>query len=125
MRVGVPKETAAGERRVALVPEVMKKMAAKGFEFVVEPGAGAEAMLSDERYEDAGATISGDVWSADVVAKVAAPNDDEVAKLGSSTILVGFLGPLTNAHTKQALPDAGAGRFAMESLPRVCRARRE
>jgi NAD(P) transhydrogenase subunit alpha len=122
MRVGVPKETAAGERRVALVPEVIKKMAAKGFEVVVEPGAGADAMLSDERYEDAGATISDDVWSADVVAKVAAPNDDEVAKLGDSTILVGFLGPLTNAHTTQALADAGATSFAMEAIPRISRA---
>src|SRR5204862_6645786 len=108
MKVGVPKETAAGERRVALVPEVIKKMAAKGFEVVVEPGAGADAMLSDAKYEEAGATISEDVWGADVVAKVTAPSDDEVAKLGSSTVLVGFLGPLTNAHTTQALADAGA-----------------
>jgi NAD(P) transhydrogenase subunit alpha len=122
MKVGVPKETAAGERRVALVPEVIKKMAAKGFEVVVEPGAGADAMLSDERYEEAGATISDDVWSADVVAKVAAPDDDEVARLGDSTILVGFLGPLTNAHTTQALADAGATSFAMEAIPRISRA---
>jgi NAD(P) transhydrogenase subunit alpha len=122
MKVGVPKETAAGERRVALVPEVIKKMAAKGFEVVVEPGAGAEAMLSDERYEEAGATISDDVWGADVVAKVTAPTDDEVAKLGDSTVLVGFLGPLTNAHTTQALADAGATSFAMEAIPRISRA---
>ncbi len=122
MKVGVPKESAAGERRVALVPEVIKKMASKGFEVVVEPGAGADAMLSDERYEDAGATISEDVWSADVVAKVAAPNDDEIARLGDSTVLVGFLGPLTNAHTTQALADAGATSFAMEAIPRISRA---
>ena len=101
MKVGVPKETAAGERRVALVPEVIKKMAAKGFEFVVEPGAGADAMLADSKYEDAGATISEDVWSADVVAKVAAPSDEEIAKLGDSTVLVGFLGPLTNTARHQ------------------------
>ena len=122
MKVGVPKESAAGERRVALVPEVIKKMASKGFEVVVEPGAGADAMLSDERYEDAGATISEDVWSADVVAKVTAPNDDEIARLGDSTVLVGFLGPLTNAHTTQALADAGATSFAMEAIPRISRA---
>ncbi len=122
MKVGVPKETAAGERRVALVPEVIKKMASKGFEVVVEPGAGADAMLSDERYEAAGATISEDVWSADAVAKVAAPSDDEIAKLGDSTILVGFLGPLTNTDTTQALADAGATAFAMEAIPRISRA---
>jgi NAD(P) transhydrogenase subunit alpha len=122
MKVGVPKETAAGERRVALVPEVIKKMAAKGFEVVVEPGAGADAMLSDERYEDAGATISDGVWSADVVAKVTAPSDEEIAKLGDNTVLVGFLGPLTNADTTQALADAGVTSFAMEAIPRISRA---
>jgi NAD(P) transhydrogenase subunit alpha len=122
MKVGVPKETAPGERRVALVPEVIKKMAAKGFEVVVEPGAGAEAMLSDAAYEDAGATVSDDVWSADVVAKVAAPNDDEIAKLGDSTVLVGFLGPLTNTDGISALADAGATSFAMEAIPRISRA---
>ncbi len=122
MKVGVPKETAAGERRVALVPEVIKKMAAKGFEFVVESGAGSDAMLADEKYEDAGATISDDVWSAEVVAKVAAPSAEEIAKLGDSTILVGFLGPLTNTDTTQALADAGATSFAMEAIPRISRA---
>jgi len=122
MKVGVPKETAAGERRVALVPEVIKKMAANGFEVVVEPGAGAEAMLSDERYEEAGATIADDVWSADVVAGRRDLCDDEVSKLGASTVLVGFLGPLTNAHTTRALADAGATSFAMEAIPRISRA---
>ena len=122
MKVGVPKESAAGERRVALVPEVIKKMASKGFEVVVEPGAGAEAMLSDARYEEAGATISDDVWSADVLAKVTAPSDEEIAKLGDGTVLVGFLGPLTNAHTTRALADAGVTSFAMEAIPRISRA---
>jgi NAD(P) transhydrogenase subunit alpha len=122
MKVGVPKETATGERRVALVPEVIKKMAAKGFEFVVEPGAGAAAMLSDEKYEEAGATVDDDVWSADVVVKVAGPSDEEIAKLGDSTILIGFLGPLTNTHGISALADAGATSFAMEAIPRISRA---
>ena len=122
MKVGVPKETAAGERRVALVPEVIKKMAAKGFEFVVEPGAGDDAMLSDALYEDAGATMSDDVWSADVVAKVAGPSDEEISKLGDSTVLVGFLGPLTNTHGISALAEAGATSFAMEAIPRISRA---
>jgi NAD(P) transhydrogenase subunit alpha len=122
MKVGIPKETADGERRVALVPEVIKKMAAKGFEFVVQPGAGDDAMLSDALYEDAGATLSDDVWSADVVAKVAGPSDDEIAKLGDSTVLVGFLGPLTNTHGISALAKAGATSFAMEAIPRISRA---
>ncbi len=122
MRVGVPKETADGERRVALVPEVIRKMAAKGFEFVVEPGAGSDAMLSDEAYEEAGASVGDGVWDADVVVKVAAPTDEEIARLGDSTVLVGFLGPLTNAHTTSALAEAGATAFAMEAIPRISRA---
>ena len=122
MRVGVPKEITDGERRVALVPEVIRKMAAKGFAFVVEPGAGSDAMLSDEAYEEAGATVGDGVWGAEVVVKVAAPTDEEIAKLGDSTVLVGFLGPLTNAHTTSALAEAGATAFAMEAIPRISRA---
>ncbi len=122
MIVGVPQETVAGERRVALVPEVIKKMAAKGFEFVVAPGAGDDAMLSDALYEAAGATLSDDVWTADVVAKVAAPSDEEIAKLGESTVVVGFLGPLTNTRGISALASAGATSFAMEAIPRISRA---
>ena len=123
MRVGVPKETVEGEHRVALVPEVVRKLTAKDFEVVVESGAGEGAMLSDEAYEEAGATISDDVWGADVLAKVAAPTDEEIAKLGKQdTVLVGFLGPLSNPHTTNALAEAGVTSFAMEAIPRISRA---
>ncbi len=122
MKVGVPKETVEGERRVALVPEVVRKLAAKDFEIVVEPGAGDEAMLSDEAYEEAGATISDGVWDADVVVKVAAPTAEEIARLGSDTVLVGFLGPLSNPKTTSALAEAGTTSFAMEAIPRISRA---
>ncbi|MDQ3849069.1 MAG: Re/Si-specific NAD(P)(+) transhydrogenase subunit alpha [Actinomycetota bacterium] len=122
MKVGVPKETADGERRVALVPEVVRKLQAKDLEIAVQPGAGADAFLLDEAYEEAGAQLTEDVWSADVVAKVAAPDDDEIAKIGSSTVLVGFLGPLTNPATTRALAEAGATAFAMEAIPRISRA---
>jgi NAD(P) transhydrogenase subunit alpha len=123
MKVGVPKETAEGERRVALVPEVVRKLTGKEFEVVVQPGAGEAAMLSDEAFEEAGATVSDDVWGADVVVKVAAPSDEEIAKLGSEdTVLVGFLGPLSNPHTTSALAEAGVTSFAMEAIPRISRA---
>jgi proton-translocating NAD(P)+ transhydrogenase subunit alpha len=123
MKVGVPKETAEGERRVALVPEVVRKLAAKDFEVVVQPGAGEEAMLSDEAFEEAGAEISDDVWGADVVVKVAAPSDEEIAKLGSAdTVLIGILGPLSDPHTTSALAEAGVTAFAMEAIPRISRA---
>src|SRR3954454_4392103 len=122
MKVGVPKETVDGERRVALVPEVVRKLTAKDFEVVVESGAGAEAMLSDEAFEDAGASVGEGVWDADVVVKVAAPTTDEIAKLGDDTVLIGFLGPLSNPETTRALADAGTTSFAMEAIPRISRA---
>jgi len=122
MKVGVPKETAERERRVALVPEVIRKLTAKDFEVVVESGAGAAAMLSDETFEEAGATIGDDVWSADVVAKVAAPDAEEIGKLGRDTVLVGFLDPLSNPQTTTALAEAGTTSFAMEAIPRISRA---
>ena len=71
MNVGVPRETAAGERRVALVPDTVKRLVAAGIDVVVEAGAGAAASHPDTAYADAGATI-GDPWSADVVAAVRA-----------------------------------------------------
>src|ERR687893_2369539 len=122
MKVGVPKETAAGETRVALVPEIVRKLTAKDFEVAVESGAGEGSMLSDALYEDAGATISDDVWTADVVVKVAAPSSEEIAKLGKDTVLIGFLGPLSAPKTTQALAEAGATAFAMEAIPRISRA---
>ncbi len=122
MKVGVPAETVDGERRIALVPDVVRKLTGKGLEIVVQPGAGAGAMLPDELFSDAGATVSDDVWTADVVVKVASPSREELAKLGSGSVLIGFLGPLTSPETTRALADAGATAFAMEAIPRISRA---
>jgi NAD(P) transhydrogenase subunit alpha len=122
MRVGVLKESAAGERRVALVPDIVRKLTAQDVEVLVAPGAGAEATIADEAYTDAGATVSDDAWSADVVAKVAPPSAEEIGRLGSGTVLVGFLAPLTSPQTTRALADAGATAFAMEAIPRISRA---
>ena len=121
MKVGVPKETAENERRVALVPEVVKRLAAKEIGVVVESGAGAGALLPDELFTDAGAEI-GDPWSADVVAKVAPPTGDEIAKLGQGSILIGFLQPLSNPEVGERLSSGGVTAFAMESIPRITRA---
>jgi H+-translocating NAD(P) transhydrogenase subunit alpha len=121
MRIGVPKETAAGERRVALVPEVVRKLTAKDHEVVVEAGAAEGALLADEQYTEAGATI-GDPWNADVVVKVAPPSADEIAKLGSGATMIGFLEPLTNPDGVRALAGAGVTAIAMEAIPRISRA---
>jgi len=125
MRIGVPKETAAGEQRVALVPEVVSKLRAKGLDVVVQGGAGAAALLSDDAFRAAGAEIAADaaqVWSADVVLTIAPPDPQAIATLGSGSILIGFLAPLTSPRTTSALADAGATAFAMEAIPRISRA---
>jgi H+-translocating NAD(P) transhydrogenase subunit alpha len=121
MTVSVPKETAAGERRVALVPEVVDRLVKSGVEVVVEAGAGAGAHDPDSAYEAVGAAI-GDGFSGDVVAKVAPPNSEEIGRLRRGGVLVGFLQPLTAADTVRALADAGVTSFAMEAIPRITRA---
>ena len=122
MRIGVPKETAEGERRVALVPEVVKKLVGQEHEVVVEPGAGAGALIPDAQYEEAGATLSADVWQADVVAKVAPPNPDETGRLHADSVLIAFLQPLTNGEGIRAIAGAGVTSFALEAVPRISRA---
>ncbi|HZC30211.1 MAG TPA: Re/Si-specific NAD(P)(+) transhydrogenase subunit alpha [Gaiellaceae bacterium] len=118
MRVGVARETAPGERRVALVPETVGKLGAAGFEVVVEPGAGAAASFPDEAYAVAGATI-GAPWETDAVVAVRIP---DASHLRSGQILIGFLDPLGNPAGVEALASAGVVAFAMESIPRITRA---
>jgi H+-translocating NAD(P) transhydrogenase subunit alpha len=125
MRIGVPKETAAGEHRVALVPEVVGKLKAKGLEVVVQDGAGADALLPDAAFAEAGAELSGDapaVWASDVVIKISPPDPQEVRSLGAGSVLIGFLAPLSSPQTTAALAEAKATAFAMEAIPRISRA---
>ncbi|MFD4468374.1 Re/Si-specific NAD(P)(+) transhydrogenase subunit alpha [Rhodococcus sp. NPDC058505] len=119
--VGVVRETNDGERRVALVPKVVTTLIGKGLDVVVETGAGLGALIPDELYKEAGATI-GDPWSADVVVKVAPPTDAETAKLKAGSVLIGFLAPRTNPDGIAALKAAGVQAFAVESIPRISRA---
>ncbi len=121
MRVGIPRETTQGERRVALVPESVGKLAANGFEFVVEQGAGAAASFPDDAYTEAGATL-GDPWEADGVVKVRKPSADERGRLRSGQMLIGFLEPLSDKAGVAALDTAGVTAFALESVPRITRA---
>ena len=123
MKVSVPKESAPGETRVAIVPEVVKKLTAGGIEVVVEPGAGASAHVLDAALEEAGARLeAGAGFSGDVVAKVAPPSAEEVGRMRQGTALIGFLQPLTNGEVAQSLADAGVTAFAMEAVPRITRA---
>src|SRR6476661_6284761 len=120
MRLGIPKESTTGERRVALVPETIGRLG-EGIDVVVEAGAGDAASFSDEAYTEAGASI-GDPWSAEVVAKVAPPSAEEAARLHDGQVLIGFLQPLTDAAGIERLRAAGVNGFALESVPRITRA---
>src|SRR5690349_5793170 len=121
MRVGVPRETTAGERRVALVPETVGKLAAGGFELVIDQDAGAAASFPDDAYAEAGAT-RGDPWEADGVVKVRKPSAEERERLTSGRLLIGFLEPLSDAAGVEALAARGVTAFALESVPRITRA---
>ncbi|MFQ6393257.1 Re/Si-specific NAD(P)(+) transhydrogenase subunit alpha [Nocardia sp. KC 131] len=120
-RVGVVRESNAGERRVALVPKIIPSLRKHGVEVVVEAGAGLGALIPDAAYIDAGATI-GDPWSAEVVVKVAPPSDAEVKKLSSGQTLIGFLAPRNAENQISALKSAGVQAFAVEAIPRISRA---
>jgi NAD(P) transhydrogenase subunit alpha len=122
VRIGVPKETAERERRVALVPDVVKQLTGKELEVVVEPGAGEGASYPDAEYTDAGAKVDGDVWSSDVLLKVAPPTSEEVGRLKQGQVLIGFLQPLTNSELAKSLASAGVTSFAVEAVPRITRA---
>ncbi|MFC9892182.1 Re/Si-specific NAD(P)(+) transhydrogenase subunit alpha [Nocardia sp. NPDC127579] len=120
-RVGVVRESSAGERRVALVPKIIPALQKQGVEVVVEAGAGLGALIPDEAYVAAGATI-GDPWSAEVVVKVAPPTDAEVARLSAGQTLIGFLAPRNADNQIGALKTAGVQAFAVEAIPRISRA---
>ncbi|UJA19548.1 Re/Si-specific NAD(P)(+) transhydrogenase subunit alpha [Thermoleophilia bacterium SCSIO 60948] len=124
MKLGIPKESLEGERRVALTPDVVTSLVGKDVEVVVESGAGENAGHLDPAYEEAGAKVGSaeDAWGADVVARVAVPTTDEISKLHSGQVLIGHLAPLTSGETTKALADAGVTALAMESVPRITRA---
>jgi NAD(P) transhydrogenase subunit alpha len=132
MRIGVPKETADGERRVALVPEVVRKLsgglsgdAGSAVDVLVQRGAGDGALIPDGAFEEAGAQLVDDAAATletDVVVKVAAPTAEETSHLGPNSILIAFLGPLTNGEGVKAIAQTGATSFALEAVPRISRA---
>ena len=122
MRIGVPRETAAGERRVALVPEVVGKLVPAGFEVLVQRGAGEAASFPDAAYEEAGARLVDDPADAEAVVKVQKPSEEEAGRLRDGQVLIGFLQPLTDPEGIERLAQRGVVAFAMESIPRITRA---
>jgi H+-translocating NAD(P) transhydrogenase subunit alpha len=119
--IGVVAESGTGERRVALVPKAVASLTGSGLAVVVESGAGEGALLPDQLYIDAGASI-GDAWAADVVVKVAPPTAAEVGRLHSGQTLIGFLAPRNADNSIGALKQAGVQAYALEAIPRISRA---
>ena len=131
MKIAVPKERQPGEERVAVSPDVVKKLIALGFDVAVEKGAGAGASFADAAYKAAGATVAADVKAAcadaDVVLKVQGPDADgkqapELAAMKPGAILVANLSALTRPAAVNAIAAAGVTAFAMELMPRITRA---
>jgi NAD(P) transhydrogenase subunit alpha len=123
MRVGVPKESAPGERRVALVPESVGRLTSAGSEVTIEVGAGAAAGFPDEAYAEAGATVADDPYAgADLIARVRKPGSEDLSRLREGIVLVGFLEPLSDREGVERLAERGVVAFAMESIPRITRA---
>ncbi len=125
MKIGVPKETVEGERRVALVPEVARKLTGQDHEVLVERGAGAAALIPDAQFEEAGAELvaqAGAVYESEVVVKVAPPSGEEIGRLRADGVLIGFLAPLTNGDGIRAIAQTGVTSFALEAVPRISRA---
>ena len=125
MKVGVRRELAERERRVALVPDSVRALAGHdGVEVLVESGAGEPAGFPDDAYAEAGAKVASrdEVAGADVWLAVSGPSVEEIGRLGSDQVVIAHLDPWTDAESNQALARSGATAFAMEAIPRTTRA---
>ncbi|WP_176064553.1 Re/Si-specific NAD(P)(+) transhydrogenase subunit alpha [Anaeromyxobacter diazotrophicus] len=124
MRIGVPRETAAGERRVALVPETVARLTKGGHEVVVERGAGQAAGFPDAPYAAAGARLgdAAEALGAELVLKVQRPSLEEAGRLREGALLVSFLAPASSAGALAALAARKVTALAMELVPRITRA---
>lgn len=125
VQVGVPKEQASGERRVAIVPDIAAALVKSGLKVVVESNAGASAGYPDAAYTAAGATVVPDVapvYASPVVVKVQGPSVEEVARIPQGTVLIALMSPNRSLPSVRALRDHGVTVFALELLPRITRA---
>ncbi len=126
MKIAVPRETAEGETRVALTPQVAGQLVADGLEVLVESGAGEASSNLDEAYREAGATIVPDAAQmysdADMVLRVGRPSDEEVEMLREGTVLIGTLGTLAKPELASRLAKRGVTAISMDAIPRITRA---
>jgi NAD(P) transhydrogenase subunit alpha len=123
MKIGILKETAAHEKRVALVPETVKKLAAKKFEFVVQAGAGEASSFLDAEYQAAGAAVAPDatavIGASDTIVKVNKPAPEEIAALKEGTALVSLLYPLSQGELVKSIAARKVMAVALDMIPRT------
>jgi len=123
MIVSIPKETVPGERRVALVPDLVPRLTKAGLDVVVQPGAGESAGFLDAAYAAKGAHLEAEVFdNADILLKVQPPTIAEIGRMKEDSILIGFLQPYTNGTAIKALAARKITAFSMELMPRITRA---
>ncbi len=126
MIIGIPREAAAGEQRVALIPDVVRRIVTDEVKVHVQTGAGSAAAFPDALYGEAGATLvadAGTLWrEADVVVKIQPPTDEELARIRRGLVVIGMFQPLTSPELVNDLAERGATSFSLDMLPRITRA---
>jgi NAD(P) transhydrogenase subunit alpha len=125
MQIGIPKESQENENRVAATPKTVELLIKQGFTFMVEKNAGTAASFSDQAYQDSGAQLGTDseqVWQADIIFKVNAPNDKEIGQMKEGATLVSFIWPAQNPELLSKLSAKKISVIAMDSVPRTSRA---
>ena len=124
--IGVPKETEAGERLVALAPEVVMRLTKAGATVIVERGAGSSAYYQDADYEKVGATLGSreEAFGADVLVKVRPPSEEEIPLMKQGGAYIGFMAPLDNPGLSKSIAARGTTALSMELVPRISRAQK-
>ncbi|KFZ39089.1 NAD(P) transhydrogenase subunit alpha [Shewanella mangrovi] len=122
MQIGIPRESLAGETRVAATPATVEQLQKLGFEVTVQAGAGALSSFDDKAFEAAGATVAPDVWQADLIFKVNAPTEEEIGLIKDGATLVSFIWPAQNPELVEKLSQRNINVMAMDMVPRISRA---
>jgi H+-translocating NAD(P) transhydrogenase subunit alpha len=128
MKIGIPRETAPGERRVALTPESVEMFKKLGYDLMIESGAGAQASFSDDAYRATGVTVlpgAEELWKqSDIILKVTGPSSEEVGRMTTDKTLITFIAPAQNKQILDGIAKSGGTALSMDSVPRISRAQK-
>ncbi|QSX34381.1 Re/Si-specific NAD(P)(+) transhydrogenase subunit alpha [Shewanella avicenniae] len=122
MQIGIPRESLAGETRVAATPATVEQLQKLGFEVTVQAGAGALSSFDDKAFEAVGAIVAPDVWQADLIFKVNAPTEEEIGLIKDGATLISFIWPAQNPELVEKLSQRNINVMAMDMVPRISRA---